>query len=68
MTKTRTSSTTTTTRSIAIRSRIMRMLTFHREAGGTLYTGLENGACAITTGRPCWTWIGPSSWAASASP
>ncbi len=23
---------------------IMRMLTFHREAGGTLYTGLENGA------------------------
>jgi len=23
---------------------ILRMLTFHREAGGTLYTGLENGA------------------------
>ena len=23
---------------------VMRMLTFHREAGGTLYTGLENGA------------------------
>ena len=46
---------------------IMRMLTFHREAGGILYTGLETARCAVTTGRPFWTWTGPSLWAAFAT-
>ena len=43
---------------------VMRMLTLHREAGGTLYTGLENGSAAKSrldaslgsgAGRPFWS-------------